>query len=181
MKKYYIKYQFIVFLYAYLRQIDLSLARSRGESWNHLQEYYKNQISPVKVVDYLVQNTGLKPNKESDQLFVDRINRFIRIKYLLLRIIHLNSFLTKEELDYCYDKLLIFNQYLNCDREIDIFENEKLRIEIGKINYQFIEHKLFLKDRETTMRVEHYLQNETLKTIPIEDFIKNLPFKTGSN
>ena len=68
----YFNYKFIVFLYAYLRQIDLSLARSRNEPLLNLKTYYENQISPELVVDFLVSNFSVKKSLNSNYVITSR-------------------------------------------------------------------------------------------------------------
>ncbi|KKX46935.1 hypothetical protein L950_0229180 [Sphingobacterium sp. IITKGP-BTPF85] len=41
-----IDYAFVVFLYAYINQIDLSLDRSRWESIDNLRNFYKIKFHP---------------------------------------------------------------------------------------------------------------------------------------
>lgn len=53
-------------------------------------------------------------------------------------------------------------------------EIEKLRIELAKFTYGNLKYKLFAKDRNKTMKVEHFLQNENLKVINISEFSKGL-------
>ena len=47
-KKISFEYQFIVFLSAYLRQIDLSLDRSRWTSWGGIARVLQKSIEPQK-------------------------------------------------------------------------------------------------------------------------------------
>ena len=64
-----LKYNFLVFLYAYLRQIDSSLDRSRWGSIEELREYYNIQIAPEHIVNYLMQKYDI--NDELEKSYFD--------------------------------------------------------------------------------------------------------------
>ncbi|MGA6119380.1 hypothetical protein [Sphingobacterium anhuiense] len=68
-----IDYAFVVFLYAYINQIDLSLDRSRWESIGNLRNFYKNQITSKNIVAYLMNRFNLEVEKV-DNLFFLRKN-----------------------------------------------------------------------------------------------------------
>jgi len=173
MKKKYFKYEFLVFLYAYLRQIDLSLDRSRWTSLKPFREYYKKQIQPKVVSDYLIRYSNLDPKKIQWVNSMPEITLFKKIEYLVSRLLKSNNFLTSDEIYYCCQKLLIFQDYLNSEEEIHKLEIEKLRIEFTKFTYQILQYKLNIKDRKRAMSIEHYMQNEVLLCIDIKEFIKN--------
>jgi hypothetical protein len=168
------KYQLIVFLYAYLNQIDLSLDRSRWVPLNELREFYKTQIAPEKVVNYLIQKFDLKADRLQYLYFVEGIHLLAKVKGMFLRYFKNESFLTKEEMYYCCQKLLILDQYLKSDLEIHKLEIEKLRIELTKLTYGIIKFKLSIKDRNKVMKIEHFLQNENLSVIKMEEFSREL-------
>ncbi|MEJ5092118.1 hypothetical protein, partial [Sphingobacterium faecium] len=63
MKKIRIKYPLAVFLFAYLNQIDLSLDRSRWGPIENLRNYYRTQISPERVANYLIHEFNLEKRK----------------------------------------------------------------------------------------------------------------------
>jgi hypothetical protein len=174
MTKHKFQYDFIVFLYAYLRQIDLSLDRSRWTTWKELQEYYRGQISPKKIADYLLNNSSLVNFDSQSLYFIGNVSFLEKLKLALFRVFHIDPFLTNEEVLYCCQKLNIMARYLNLSNDPDRLEIEKLRIELVELNYNIIQFKLSVKDRNKAMRIEHYLQNENLNTIKIEEFIKGI-------
>ncbi len=83
---------------------------------------------------------------------------------MISRLFSKNSFLHKNQIYYCCQKLLVFNEFLNSDVEIHKLELEKLRIELVKFTYDVLKFKLSLKDRDRTMHVEHYFQNGSSST-----------------
>ncbi len=173
MNKKYFKYEFLIFLYAYLRQVDLSLDRSRWDSLKPFREYYKEQIQPKIVSDYLIRYSNLDLKKIQWVNFIRGATFFKKIKYLISRLLTRNNFLISDEIYYCCQKLLILQDYLNSGDEIHKLEIEKLRIEFNKFTYQILQYKLNLKDRERATGVEHYLQNESLKPLNVNEFIKD--------
>ncbi len=79
-----INYSFVVFLYAYLNQIDLSLDRSRWEPLDNLRDFYRSQISPKKVANYLIDNLGLDVKKLNNLIFIGEESLWDKIKDSLL-------------------------------------------------------------------------------------------------
>ena len=51
-----IKYSQLLFLYAYLRLIDLSLDRSRWGEWDSFLVYFKNIVYPTQIIQYLKES-----------------------------------------------------------------------------------------------------------------------------
>ncbi len=170
-----LEYKFLVFLYAYLRQIDLSLDRSRWQPIDNLREYYKTQIEPERVINYLLQKVDLNSDKLQNRYFIDKLSFGDKLKSLLFRNKR-TSFLTKDQLYYCCQKLLVLNHYLKSDAETDKFEIEKLRNEFSKLTYGIITFKLSKSDRNKVMLIEHFLQNEELEVVKMEEFNTELNF-----
>lgn len=169
-----IEYKLLVFLYAYLHQIDLSLDRSRWGSVSDLSNYYKTQIAPEKVANHLLRKFDLDKNRVYDVYYVGEITSFSKIRTWILLHLKKQSFLSKQELYYCCQKLLVLDKYLETNLEIHKLELEKLRIDLSKLTYGSLQFKLYQKDRIKTQMVEHFLQNENLNAISIEEFSKGL-------
>ncbi|KKO93351.1 hypothetical protein AAW12_00150 [Sphingobacterium sp. Ag1] len=85
-----IKYSFAVFLYTYLNQIDLSLNRSRWEPLDNLRDFYRSQISPKKVANYLINKLGLNVEKLNYLIFIDEESLWEKIKDSLLSDLGVN-------------------------------------------------------------------------------------------
>lgn len=75
-----IDYDFVVFLYAYINQIDFSLDRSRWKSIDNLRNFYKNQISPKNIVAYLMNRLNLEVEKLDNLVFLKEESFWGRIK-----------------------------------------------------------------------------------------------------
>lgn len=167
-----IKYSFAVFLYAYLNQIDLSLDRSRWEPLDNLRDFYRSQISPKKVANYLIDKLGLNVEKLNYLIFIDEESLWEKIKDSLLSFLKRDIILDEDKVYYLCQKLLILDGFLENGEEVHKLEIEKLRVEFSKLNYGTIMFKLVKKDRLRANNIEHFLQNETLSTIKICEFNK---------
>lgn len=92
------KYSTVVFLYAYLVQVYLSLDRSRWTPIIDLREYYKTRISPGKVAQFLLDSSGLNPERIHYLYFLKAAGFFEKIRNMIrLRLCHA-SYLTKDEI-----------------------------------------------------------------------------------
>ncbi len=156
-----LEYQFIVFLYAYLRQIDLSLDRSKWTTFDELREFYKTQINPEKVANYIITNYGISIHSLWYFYRIEELSFFGKIKCLVHRMFFPKSSLFTNELHYCCKLLLILNDHLKADVELPICEIENLRIAFCKLTYGVLEWKLSPKNKAKTMCVEHFSQANT--------------------
>jgi hypothetical protein len=167
-----IKYSFVVFLYAYLNQIDLSLDRSRWEHLDNLRDFYRSQISPKKVANYLIDNLGLDVKKLNNLIFIGEESLWDKIKDSLLSSLKRDVILEDDKVYFLCQKLLLLDNFLEDGEHVHKLEIEKLRIEFSKLNYGTVKFKLAKKDRLKANNIEHFLQNETLSTIKICEFNK---------
>ncbi|WP_223585058.1 hypothetical protein [Sphingobacterium sp. GVS05A] len=167
-----INYSFVVFLYAYLNQIDLSLDRSRWESIDKLRDFYSTQISPKKVANYLADKLGLDVKKLNNLIFIGEESLWDKIKDSLLSSLKRDVILEDDKVYFLCQKLLLLDNFLEDGEQVHKLEIEKLRIEFSKLNYGTVKFKLAKKDRLKANNIEHFLQNETLSTIKICEFNK---------
>lgn len=165
-----IEYPLAVFLYAYLQQIDLSLDRSRWTSLDELRDYYKTQIAPGRVVDYLLQKFDLDSKEIDHVYYVTPLSSLAKVVAWLELHFKRECYLSNEEVYYCCQKLLILDQYLSSSVEVHKLEVEKLRVEFSQFTFGVLKARLFVKDRIKAQRVEHFLENENLDVISIEKF-----------
>ena len=168
------KYEFIVFLYAYLRQIDLSLDRCRWTNISELRLYYQDKITPDEVVRFLSEkvdnsvihadlNYELKEPSFSEKLY-----------NLLLKLSGKSNVLTVAELSHLRKLLLSFNELLQSSTTHYNAEIESLRLNIALFYSYRLEHKLRKEDYEKAMRIEHYMSNEYSAKVKMEEFSRNL-------
>lgn len=164
-----LEYHFLVFLYAYLRQIDLSLDRTRWDSWENLVKYYEEHIPPKKVLEQLIaieKRITTNSNNISGvfQKGINPIRRFFQSKV---------SF-QKSELLKVIELLEQFNDLLHKEFKEYPKEAELVRVDITKYYSTILGSKMSRKDLKRCMLVEHFFQNENLKTIKIEAFAANI-------
>ena len=162
-----VKYEVLLFLYAYLRKIDLSLDRSRWTSWRKLQEYYEGYVDPMIIVDYLkvkfdlpdteFQNLPFFPKKSSS---VKKLSSAFTKRY----------YLNQDEILYCCYLIVAFNDALLSDAEAYSEEFEKLRVDIANFYTTVLESLLFNKDLNILMRIEHFNQSENLIVVKLSEF-----------
>lgn len=169
-----IEYPLVVFLYAYLQQIDLSLDRSRWTSLDELRDYYKTQIAPGRVADYLLRKFDLD-SKEIDYVYyVTPLSSSAKVVAWCELHFKRGFFLSNEEVYYCCQKLLVLEHYLSSSREVHKLEIEKLRVEFSQFTFGVLHSRIFLKDRFKAQHVEHFLQSENLDVISMEKFSTSL-------
>lgn len=168
MKKIQIDYSQLLFLYAYLRLIDLSVDRSRWSSLVELQYYFKSIITPSQVIKYLnislhLPETNLEyfafnPEKKT---IIDRLRCSIFKTYLL----------SQDEVLYCCKLLFDFEEILNSDNKTYNLDIEKLRIEIAKYYTEVLENVIWRRDLNRLMKVEHFGQNNKIDVYELNGFV----------
>ncbi|MBT1699242.1 hypothetical protein KK083_20260 [Fulvivirgaceae bacterium PWU4] len=173
MKRRKFEYDFIVFLFAYLIQIDFSLDRSLWSSWKELQEYYRTVIPPRKVADYLQLYSNLE-QVEAQDFTVKEISALKKIELSIIRLFSVNIYLSVDEVSYCIKQLLTFQEYLASRSEVDKFEIENLRAKVSLFAHNILKYKISRRDQKKCFRIEHFLSNNMLEVIKIEDFTKTL-------
>ncbi|ANF50470.1 hypothetical protein A0O34_08030 [Chryseobacterium glaciei] len=157
MKYYLLNNKQTVFFYAFFRQIDLSLDRSRWTSFNDLQYYYSDKISPEHVIKY-------SDNIPFEEKSITRINKF---KFFF------KKGLREEEFEYFKNLLLLFDKFLKSNEINYIIQMEKLRIDIAVFYNNVLGSKMSRKDLKRTMKIEHYYQNPLIQTIELKEFVPN--------
>jgi len=170
MKKDRIKYSFLVFLYAYFRQIDLSLDRSRWSPLSDLRTYYNVHLERYEVAENL--SCCFSENKKGNFNTKKSKSIISILKSKLLFIFTGKSLLTIDESCYCRELLLDLDNILKHGDTDDKIAVENLRVKISEFNYEIIEPRLKARDRKKAERVEHFMQNEMVETIELREFYK---------
>jgi hypothetical protein len=135
-----LQYEQIVFLHAYLRQIDLSLDRCRWTNFSELKLYYRDKINPDEVIGFLSEkvdksviqadlNYELKEPSFSEKLF-----------NLLLKLSGKSNFLTTSELSHLRKLMLSFKELLQSPLISYNEEIESLRLNIAMFYSYRLEH-----------------------------------------
>ncbi|WP_300691443.1 hypothetical protein [Chryseobacterium sp.] len=170
MKNIQLNYSQLLFLYAYLRSIDLSLDRNKWTTWDELQDYFKNMIAPSQVAQYLInifnlpktdfKNFNFTPQKKS------LLNR--------LRPIIFKTFpLKQDEIIYCCKLLFQFDEVLHSDIKKYHLGIERIRIDIAEYYSNILGRMILLNDLDKLMKIEHFWQSEKIDIAKLEEFIPN--------
>jgi len=168
MKNIKIQYNQLLFLYAYLRLIDLSLDRSRWTSWDEFQNYFKNIPAPYLVLQYLTNSFHLpETDLKNFSFFPEEKSVINRLRTILFK----NISLQQDEILYCCKLLFDFDEILNHDNKNYHIGIEKLRINIAIYYSDFLGRMILWKDLDKLMKVEHFFQNDRIETIELKNFI----------
>lgn len=171
MEKVKINYLQLLFLYAYLRQIDLSLDRGRWNLWIELQDYFKkDNIKVNNVIQYIVNVFSL-PKIDMETFVFFQKNKTIveHFKSLIPNNLQLN----KDELLYCCKLLLNFEKKIISSREYSI-DVEQARIDIANFYTNVLGKMISTKDLNILMKIEHFNQNDKIiDYVKLNQFIPN--------
>ena len=168
MKKIKVEYNQLMFLYAYLRLINLSLDRSRWTTWSEFQLYYKDVIQPDKVIQYLESSFQLPENDLAQSVLLFKKED---IADVLAAKVFKRFFLRQSEVLYCYKLLRSFENFLNSNSENYNMEMEMLRCDIAEYYRVILEKMISRRDLYHLMKIEHYGQSEHLRTIKLDEFV----------
>lgn len=168
MKKVKIDYQKLLFLYGYLRMIDLSLDRSRWNLWIELKVYFKNTVTPAEVALYLLNSFGLSKVDSEDFTFLPvKKSNINKLKPILFKTFTLSE----EEVLYCCKLLFNFKDILDSDKKSYDIEIEKLRQDIALYYNGVLGAMILWKDLDKLMRIAHFLQHDDLIVLELNEFI----------
>lgn len=168
MKNIKIKYNQLLFLYAYLRLIDLSLDRSRWTSWNEIQDYFKNILAPSLVAQYLTNSFHLPKTDFKNFSFIsEEKSRLNKAKPILFKTLSLKQ----NDIIYCCKLLFDFDEVLNSHNESYHLGIEKLRVDIAKYYSNVLGRIILWKDLDKLMKIEHFWQSEKIDISKLEEFI----------
>lgn len=170
MKNVKIKYSQLLFLYAYLRLIDLSLDRSRWGEWNNFLVYFKNILSPAIIIQYLKENFDLI---ERDLYQVTMLSEKKTVIEKLKELIFNDLSLRRDEILYCCKLLLDFDKILKSDNEQYNFHIEQLRENIARYYTEVLGKLITGKDLKILMRIEHFNKSDNADVVKLDEFIPN--------
>lgn len=150
-----VSYSDIIFLYGYLRLIDLSLDRSRWVAWQELQSYFISKIIPSDVLRYLKNRYDIS-DQELDLTFFnpDTIGVFKRIKALAFKDFTLNI----ADIVYCCQLIKAFQEALSSKQVNYTLEVENIRMNIVEFYSNVLGKMISRKERKRLDSIEHFLQ-----------------------
>lgn len=166
-----IDYKYLVGISACLRQIDLSIDRCRWTSWGELRAFYKKQTAVEQFFNLFIdicQQLTLHPQYHE---LAGKVDGFMYITSRFLSFLfRQKSFMTVEELETVY---YLLNELEN------ILRNESpnpkyiefIRLRVANYYTNILLPKLKIKDTKNVLKVEHYLQNESLVTLTLNEIV----------
>jgi len=165
----YIDYKYLIGITASLRQINLSLARSRWTSWNELCLFYTARMDAEYFFMFFIDLCKkLKLPPEYHELKTNRLG------YIISRIFPSfflpKNFLTTKELETLYFFLTEFKKLLRND-STDSKQMELVRYPLAIFYSSILEPKLKIQDLDKVMKVEHHFQNENLETYSLNEIV----------
>lgn len=163
-----IKYNQLLFLYAYLRLIDLSLDRSKWTSWKEFQDYFKNIPNPSSVAKYVLHSFQLSEIDFNSFRFSPEEKLWTnRLKAIFFKTLYFE----KDNILYCCKLLFDFDKLLISSNETYNLEIEKLRLNIAKYYSRVLGRMILWKDLDSLMTIEHFFQNENFEHLNLNEVI----------
>ncbi|WP_313000605.1 MULTISPECIES: hypothetical protein [Chryseobacterium] len=168
MKNVQLDYSQLLFLYAYLRLVDLSLDRSRWTTWDELQDYFKNIIAPSQIAQYLINIFNLPQTDFKNFNFIPQNKSLLnRLRPIVFNTVPLKQ----NEVLYCCKLLFQFDEALHSDIKKYHLGIERIRIDIAEYYSNVLGRMILWNDLEKLMKIEHFWQNEKIDISKLEEFI----------
>lgn len=168
MKNVKIKYSQLLFLYAYLRLIDLSLDRSRWGEWDSFLVYFTNIVYPTQIIQYIKESFDFI---ESDLHLETMLPKKKTVIYKFKRFVFNDLSLRRDKILYCYKLLLEFEILLKSDDEQYNTNTEQLRQNIARYYTEVLENSISRKDLKILMRIEHFNKSDNVDAVKLDKFI----------
>ncbi|MFY0255724.1 hypothetical protein ACDQ55_17420 [Chitinophaga sp. 30R24] len=171
--KVFIDYKYLIGISACLRQVDLSIDRCRWTSWNELRAFYKERTGVDYFFDFFInkcQELSLSPRYHESNSTTGKFSYIIRS--LLLAFLKQKSFMTINELETSYYLLNEFKSMLR-NESPDPKHVELIRFRIANYYTNILLPKLKKKDIDRVLKIGHYLQNESIETLSLNEIVGN--------
>lgn len=165
MKKVELHYAQVLFLFAYYRQIDLSLDRCRWESLEVLDDYFNSLLSFEKVKEYLRTTFSISENELLFEVFIiqkrNRVNLFQCFKKKFV--------FDRNDIIFCFQLLTKLKLQLDSQDKEYSLKMEAIRLEVA-ILCSNLKDVILERDRQKVLRVDFFSSNRP-KNIKILEFL----------
>jgi hypothetical protein len=155
-----------LFLYAFLRQADRSLDKSRWTSIAELKTFYQNNIKPEQIINYLETHFN-RVKKDSNPIVASYQDMSLKNKF---RLFFQRNYLTADEHTHLFDLLVSFDQYLKSDSSYTT-KTELLRIEIASFYSKVLARGISGRNLKKMRFTEHYEQNRRVKPFQLNKVV----------
>ncbi len=170
MKKMKINYHDLVFICAYIKQLELSLSNlsldeNKWNLWLEARNFLSSRLEPSRLINYFSQKYEV-PDTEVDWTKYELPNKR---KFLFKKLF--TSYLYDIELLYFYKLLKTFNEYLSF--EIEDFYNlriNKLSLDAVLFYIYLCDTKISRRDAKKIKKVEYFNSPKNIKTIKLQYF-----------
>ena len=168
MKNVKLNYSQLLFLYAYLRLVDLSLDRNKWTTWDELQDYFKNIIAPSQIAQYLINIFNLPQTDFKNFNFTPQNKSLLnRLRPIIFKTFPLNQ----NEVLYCCKLLFQFDEALHSDIKKYHLGIERIRVDIAEYYSNVLGRMILWNDLDKLMKIEHFWQSEKIDISKLEEFI----------
>lgn len=166
-----LKKKFVLGLYTYLRQMELSVDRVLQDSWGKLIIYFDERISPQKVITLLESHVIDKSRlcKNSGEKLIE-INYSEKLEARIMSVFGKFPYLTDLELSKIYSALQTFSKLLESKKTPPNDMLIQLRMQLHSY-CKSLALKLNNRDLKRAQSVEHFNQNDALEFVPLEEII----------
>lgn len=165
------KYQEMIFLFVYMRHLEMSLDRTRWDGFGELRKYYQTVLAPSEVLKWpLLQSVNCDQlDKDIGTLIPKEYSRWQKFTAKLLPTFD-QYFIDKDDLLSCLIILKEFDSHLQ-GSDLDYTANhESLRQCIVSLAYGRLKYNMKSNDLDRAFSIEHYLQAEHLEHTSLRDY-----------
>lgn len=156
---------FLLGLYLFLRQLQLSIDRSLNDDWAALVEYLSCKTSVLKVLDKLQSASTIDLEKSAD----DEVEK-PRLSRGLSSVVGRKNCLSDKELIFIYAKLRTMATFLLKDKAPDREVLINLRMDLQH-SEELVRSRISSKSLTDKEFVEHFNQNESLACKGVEELV----------
>ncbi len=171
MKKYYFPQKFILGLYGYFRQIELSIHRALNDSWNKMLLFYKGKLPPERILEYFEKycmNENLALNETiQEQIFLTAPQKILCI---ISKKIGGKPYLYEFEIRFFYIAIKRFSNIVSTRERPKNDPIVKLRMDLTHY-CRMLSLRLSNNEIERSKLVEHFNQNNYNKFKSLERIV----------
>ncbi len=162
---------FILGLFTYLKQIELSIDRSLNNPWDDVICFFNDKPNPNVILKYFDKYYHVKNIKEYD-IFYDQIKLSFSSKLIaiVLTKIFNKPFLFNKEINFLYYSIKEFELYLEKTNNPNINNLVDLRLKLRSC-CDLLSVRLSKKVLERAQYIEHFNQNEKLNCLDFDSIV----------
>jgi hypothetical protein len=157
---------FLLGLYLFIRQLQLSIDRSLNGDWEKLVEYFEAKTSVSEVLEKLKSISTI----DFESKTVGELTKPALVESLLSAIAGRQNTLSEEELVFIFSRLQEFSALLSCSESPNPQALINLRLELQRAE-DLVSSRIDKKTLAGKEFVEHFNQNDSLECKAINDLV----------